>query len=121
MITINYCKEKEKKRRDYLAVLRREMEILENDVFYNIDSENARVQLQEIYSILEKEDARRAEGCRVRARVPNFETSEPSIAYLSSMEKSKGGRNLIYALKDCLLYTSPSPRDKRQSRMPSSA
>ena len=23
--------------------------------------------------------------------------------------------------KDCLLYTSPSPRDKRQSRMPSSA
>ena len=22
---------------------------------------------------------------------------------------------------DCLLYTSPSPRDKRQSRMPSSA
>ena len=24
-------------------------------------------------------------------------------------------------LKGCLLYTSPSPRDKRQSRMPSSA
>ena len=24
-------------------------------------------------------------------------------------------------LQDCLLYTSPSPRDKRQSRMPSSA
>ena len=24
-------------------------------------------------------------------------------------------------LRDCLLYTSPSPRDKRQSRMPSSA
>ena len=100
MITINYCKDKEKRRRDYIAVLRREMEILENDIFYNINSENARAQLQEIYSILEKEDARRAEGCRVRARVPNFETSEPSIAYLSSMEKSKGGRNLIYALKD---------------------
>ena len=27
----------------------------------------------------------------------------------------------IELLKDCLLYTSPSPRDKRQSRMPSSA
>ena len=27
-----------------------------------------------------------------------------------------------YAIySDCLLYTSPSPRDKRQSRMPSSA
>ena len=27
----------------------------------------------------------------------------------------------IEKLQDCLLYTSPSPRDKRQSRMPSSA
>ena len=27
----------------------------------------------------------------------------------------------ISRLKICLLYTSPSPRDKRQSRMPSSA
>ena len=28
---------------------------------------------------------------------------------------------LFYILWICLLYTSPSPRDKRQSRMPSSA
>ena len=28
---------------------------------------------------------------------------------------------LGYAVRTCLLYTSPSPRDKRQSRMPSSA
>ena len=27
----------------------------------------------------------------------------------------------ILKANDCLLYTSPSPRDKRQSRMPSSA
>ena len=27
----------------------------------------------------------------------------------------------IVCLLGCLLYTSPSPRDKRQSRMPSSA
>ena len=27
----------------------------------------------------------------------------------------------LFGKKDCLLYTSPSPRDKRQSRMPSSA
>ena len=31
---------------------------------------------------------------------------------------SKSG---IHRLITCLLYTSPSPRDKRQSRMPSSA
>ena len=30
--------------------------------------------------------------------------------------------SIIYEVLDiCLLYTSPSPRDKRQSRMPSSA
>ena len=28
---------------------------------------------------------------------------------------------VIYLIGSCLLYTSPSPRDKRQSRMPSSA
>ena len=28
---------------------------------------------------------------------------------------------LLGLFKPCLLYTSPSPRDKRQSRMPSSA
>ena len=28
---------------------------------------------------------------------------------------------LVRAVFPCLLYTSPSPRDKRQSRMPSSA
>ena len=33
----------------------------------------------------------------------------------------KGKAVLETLIKDCLLYTSPSPRDKRQSRMPSSA
>ena len=30
-------------------------------------------------------------------------------------------RFMVHHLNGCLLYTSPSPRDKRQSRMPSSA
>ena len=38
--------------------------------------------------------------------------------YLSETVKSQAKRSRA---KDCLLYTSPSPRDKRQSRMPSSA
>ena len=33
----------------------------------------------------------------------------------------KYDRDLIENATSCLLYTSPSPRDKRQSRMPSSA
>ena len=36
--------------------------------------------------------------------------------------RKKGGAGLGLALcKDCLLYTSPSPRDRQKSRMPSSA
>ena len=34
---------------------------------------------------------------------------------------SRIGIKLYYQEQPCLLYTSPSPRDKRQSRMPSSA
>ena len=35
---------------------------------------------------------------------------------------NRGGCNLSFAgLKTCLLYTSPSPRDRQKSRMPSSA
>ena len=36
--------------------------------------------------------------------------------------ENAGGKDITTNnVMDCLLYTSPSPRDKRQSRMPSSA
>ena len=50
--------------------------------------------------------------------------------YLENINISKNmfSRNMEHKIEislglynDCLLYTSPSPRDKRQSRMPSSA
>ena len=39
------------------------------------------------------------------------------------MKKMKGGKlaNMMRSLGGCLLYTSPSPRDRQKSRMPSSA
>ena len=39
--------------------------------------------------------------------------------YSSPINSTKQGDPVD--INDCLLYTSPSPRDKRQSRMPSSA
>ena len=39
----------------------------------------------------------------------------------ASVSVGKRGTYLNAGLPGCLLYTSPSPRDKRQSRMPSSA
>ena len=45
-------------------------------------------------------------------------------AYAASLKAIKdAGRSvkMLWQHDPCLLYTSPSPRDKRQSRMPSSA
>ena len=46
---------------------------------------------------------------------------EPSIDYKVKMMKKMSSMLAGGLFNVCLLYTSPSPRDKRQSRMPSSA
>ena len=40
---------------------------------------------------------------------------------LNEMDWRGSGKTISVRINSCLLYTSPSPRDKRQSRMPSSA
>ena len=54
------------------------------------------------------------------------EIDAPGCTYQHRDIKNTGNRNLLLedpngVFTTCLLYTSPSPRDKRQSRMPSSA
>ena len=70
------------------------------------------------------------EGDKIEAKDVNAEQhfTQPPPRYseaslVKRMEELGIGRPSTYAsiLKVCLLYTSPSPRDKRQSRMPSSA
>ena len=45
----------------------------------------------------------------------------PIIAKPKPIKLPKRHEKLYEEIMACLLYTSPSPRDKRQSRMPSSA
>ena len=54
-------------------------------------------------------------ACRVAA--------DPALqGFFDAARADDGYSSVVDALKRaCLLYTSPSPRDKRQSRMPSSA
>ena len=47
--------------------------------------------------------------------------SAPSDNSISSLWNFGGATASVGTDETCLLYTSPSPRDKRQSRMPSSA
>ena len=61
-----------------------------------------------IYSSIYKTSAEGFEGEDFLNSVCKFDTD-------------KNPQELRTLLKNCLLYTSPSPRDKRQSRMPSSA
>ena len=41
--------------------------------------------------------------------------------FLNDINAASNGIDIRTSNMSCLLYTSPSPRDKRQSRMPSSA
>ena len=60
---------------------------------------------------------------------PGSDRLNPKILSMDGKIFIFGGQNNIYPnspiydvwVYHCLLYTSPSPRDKRQSRMPSSA
>ena len=57
---------------------------------------------------------------------PNRDVSELAVEDLRTFDELKrhmsiGMRAYTKRYRACLLYTSPSPRDKRQSRMPSSA
>ena len=71
-------------------------------------------------------------AARVRKEVQKGEVRQIEADLVISFKVFRekfGSRVLLDASKliiethyiDCLLYTSPSPRDKRQSRMPSSA
>ena len=52
----------------------------------------------------------------------NAQSSFTTGALMETKEANrKGYYDIGYINETCLLYTSPSPRDKRQSRMPSSA
>ena len=55
---------------------------------------------------------------KIAGEVKGFDPKD----YIDHKEIKKMDRFIHYAMAcSCLLYTSPSPRDKRQSRMPSSA
>ena len=55
------------------------------------------------------------------AAVQGNASQEKLIASCQAVSASTAQLLLACRVKACLLYTSPSPRDKRQSRMPSSA
>ena len=105
----------------------------QNDVsgYYDISVEDARklnlIDLPVIYN--HKKNSMRLG--RIQNAWHNHQFGDPfSLAFLARIDNEhfiRSGVSLLMlsdssaSLSTCLLYTSPSPRDKRQSRMPSSA
>ena len=52
--------------------------------------------------------------------VDSIEGLSPAIS-IEQKTTSRNPRSTVGTVTDCLLYTSPSPRDRQKSRMPSSA
>ena len=60
-------------------------------------------------------------GWKLRQIRDSIATSPPTTSFFKSRKMVVQQQNKKKKSNNCLLYTSPSPRDKRQSRMPSSA
>ena len=60
-------------------------------------------------------------GCKDVMLVERSDLTSGSTWHAAGGMHTINGDPNVAKLQHCLLYTSPSPRDKRQSRMPSSA
>ena len=58
-----------------------------------------------------------------RVTLPTVRSADTKILILfsSKMRHASHATNIVKQYRPCLLYTSPSPRDRTRSRMPSSA
>ena len=99
-VTIEFARKKRWEETKVVRELEREKSRLMEEIGAGYGSVFAGDHLREIETRLGQEEERRAEGYRVRSRVPHFEDKEPGVAYFSRQEKRGSKRNLIYALKD---------------------
>ena len=88
-----------------------------------MDENNSELASDEIQSTPIDNDAKAVNigsGVRVDGRIEGAETSDISGTLTGTLKSSNININSKGAF-NCLLYTSPSPRDRTRSRMPSSA
>ena len=92
--------------------------VLDYNVKARVKSDNSGVDLANVkMSMNPFDEISVEEAVRMQEAGTATETVVVSIGPAKAQETIRTG----LAMGICLLYTSPSPRDKRQSRMPSSA
>ena len=84
----------------------------------NADSDNSREWAAQAYALLKKrQEEQKQELEKQEEQKQELEKQEEQKQELEKQEEQKQELEK----QDCLLYTSPSPRDRTRSRMPSSA
>ena len=84
-----------------------------------VDKRNA-IHYENFSEALAKSIANRSDGYIEEMHFGNGGTSVDATGVITYLTPNNSGSNsALY--NDCLLYTSPSPRDRTRSRMPSSA
>ena len=101
------------------------------DLTINCDSETFRVHKHflcsksEVFSAMLNSEFKEAREGVINIRDMKSNTLSSMIHYIYTGELADGWQDLdiqdMAKTADCLLYTSPSPRDRQKSRMPSSA
>ena len=61
------------------------------------------------------------ERCKLDLYLPAVRKSFPTLVWFHGGGLEIGSKDEEFTVNICLLYTSPSPRDRTRSRMPSSA
>ena len=92
--------------------------IMSARILYKFAKDNENLKL--IGGIMDNEVLDQA-GVEKVANLPTLDEARANIIAILNASASKIVSILLAHSENCLLYTSPSPRDKRQSRMPSSA
>ena len=119
------------------ARIRAEVDELENVTMPQIASDVAAARDEgdlkenaEYHAQREKQGMVQAKINQLRGKLSRAQIVDPALiprdrvafgATVKVLDVDIDDEEVITLVGDCLLYTSPSPRDKRQSRMPSSA
>ena len=76
--------------------------------------------MSKIFNIKDQKSMKRFDELQLQ-RSNNFDAVSNDVIEIISKIRDHGDDALIEYTNSCLLYTSPSPRDRTRSRMPSSA
>ena len=94
-----FSKEKYQREQKEINELNKELESMEKLPMHSLN-QNILDKIDVINGQIKDHQKKRLQGALLRSKLPNFEENDPSISFISKLEKRKGEENTIYCLKD---------------------